>query len=300
MLGDCYRTDIDYMKYQRVGLHASAAGGVLNAPENAKSLEAECFQFFSRSPRGGKAPKITEEVASLFRSKCRKYDMESYIHTPYYINFASQDKRIYHGSINVVREELKRGSLLGVKYVMTHIGSAKDFPLKDKEKKSNAAMRQAVTGLKEVFKDKAGMSTKLLLEISAGAGAILGDTFEELKYFLKGLKREDVHICLDTCHMFSSGYDIRTKQALDETMKQFRRVLGLEQLKLVHVNDSMTDLDSHKDRHEHIGKGKIGQAGFKAILKHPAFQKVNFILETKHDDLLKSDLDFLKKYRVVK
>ena len=288
------------MKYQRVGLHVSAAGGVINAPENAKKLKAECFQFFSRSPRGGKAPEIPDEAAGLFRAKCRKYGMESYIHTPYYINFASQNKRIYHGSINVVREELVRGSKLGVKYVMTHIGSAKDFPLEKNGGKSNSAMKQAVAGLREVFKDDLKISTRLLLEISAGAGAVLGDTFEELKYFLKGLERKDVHICLDTCHMFASGYDIRTKQALDETMRHFRRVLGLRQLKLVHVNDSMSDFDSQKDRHEHIGKGKIGGLGFKELLKHPDFQKVNFVLETKHDGLLKSDLTFLKKHRSVK
>lgn len=288
------------MKYQRAGLHVSAAGGVVNAPENARSFGAECFQFFSRSPRGGKAPEISDETADLFRAKCREYDMESYIHTPYYINFASQDKRIYHGSINAVREELERGSKLGVKYVMTHIGSAKDFPLGSGGEKSNAAMKQTVAGLKEVFRGDLKFSTRLLLEISAGAGAILGDTFEELKYFLKGLGRKDVHMCLDTCHMFASGYDIRTKQALDETMKHFRRVLGLGQLKLVHVNDSLADLDSHKDRHEHIGKGKIGGLGFKELLKHPDFQKVNFVLETKHDGLLKSDLAFLKRHRTIK
>jgi deoxyribonuclease IV len=288
------------MKYQRVGLHVSAAGGAVNAPDNAKELGAECFQFFSRSPRGGKAPEITDEVAKIFRAKCRKYDMKSYIHAPYYINFASKNKRIYHGSINVVREELERGSKLGVKYMMTHIGSAKDFPLESSGQKSNAAIKQTVKGLKEVFKGNTKFSTKLLLEISAGAGVILGDTFEELKYFLKELGRNDVHICLDTCHMFASGYDIRTQQALDETMKKFQKVLGLKQLKLVHVNDSVFDLDSYKDRHEHIGKGKIGEVGFKALLKHPGFQKVNFILETKHDELLNSDLNFLKKHRVIK
>lgn len=281
----------------------SAAGGVENAPENAKSQRAECFQFFSRSPRGGKAPEITDEAANLFRAKCREYDMESYIHTPYYINFASQNKRIYHGSINVVREELIRGSKLGVKYVMTHLGSAKDFADKDTRNKTqtpNTALKQVVDGLKKVFEGNPKFSTKLLLEISAGAGAILGDTFEELKYFLKGLERKDVHICLDTCHMFASGYDIRTKQALNETMRHFRKVLGLRQLKLVHVNDSMSDFNSHKDRHEHLGKGKIGGLGFKELLKHPDFQKVNFVLETKHDDGLKRDIEFLKKHRTQK
>ncbi len=112
-------------KGQRIGLHISAAGGVENAPENAKEFGAECFQFFSRSPRGGGAPVITDEQAELFKQRCREEGYESYIHTPYYTNFASKNKKIYHGSITAVREELARGSQLGVKYVMTHMGSAK-------------------------------------------------------------------------------------------------------------------------------------------------------------------------------
>ena len=288
-------------QYQRVGLHVSAAGGVENAPENAKEIGAECFQFFSRSPRGGGAPEITDEQAKLFKAKSKEYGFESYIHTPYYVNFASKNKRIYHGSINVVREELERGSKLGVKYVMTHMGSAKDH-LKDKKDTAtpNSALKQAIDGLKKIYDGNPKLTTRLLLEISAGAGAVLGDTFEELAALLKGLGRKDVHICLDTCHLFASGYDVRTTAALDDTMKQFKKHLGASQLKLVHVNDSKGEFAEHKDRHEHIGKGNIGAAGFKALLAHKDFQKTNFILETKHDAGIKPDLAFLKKHRHVR
>ena len=294
------------VKYQRVGLHVSASGGVDNAPQNAKNMGAECFQFFSRSPRGGGAKPISKEVENLFKKKSRKYELESYIHTPYYINFASKNKKIYQGSINTIREELERGSVLGVKYAMTHIGSAKDF-IGDSKKNAradsvlpNEILNYAVKGLKEVFKVNTNFSTKLLLEISAGAGAILGDSFEELAYLLKGLGRKDVFVCLDTCHMFASGYDMRDKKTLDETMKQFRRHLPISKLKLVHVNDSKFNLGEHKDRHEHLGKGFIGEMGFKAMLAHKDFQKTNFILETKHDELIERDLKFLKKWRKIK
>ena len=290
-------------QYQRVGLHVSAAGGVENAPLNAKKINAECFQFFSRSPRGGGAREITDEQAKLFKAKSKDYGFESYIHTPYYVNFASKNKRIYHGSINVVREELERGSKLGVKYVMTHLGSAKDWPSESPNTKSqisNTVLNYAVAGLKKIYAGNPKFSTRLLLEISAGAGAVLGDTFEELAALLKGLNRKDVHVCLDTCHLFASGYDLRTQAALDDTMKQFKKHLGLSQLKLVHVNDSKGDLADHKDRHEHIGQGKIGTAGFKVLLAHKDFQKVNFILETKHDAGIKPDLAFLKKHRTIK
>lgn len=305
------------VKNQRVGLHVSAAGGVENAPENAKEFGAEVFQFFSRSPRGGKAPVISDEQAKIFREKCEAYGFESYIHTPYYVNFASKNNRIHHGSINVVQEELERGSKLGVKYVVTHMGSAREWlsPLPTGQAGSSegepegvitpqAALDHAVKGLRQIFEMKAPhtrgkkkFTSELLLEISAGAGAVVGDTFEELKYLLDGLGRDDVHVCLDTAHLFASGYDLRDAAALEETMKKFRNVLGISQLKLVHINDSKVDLGGRVDRHEHIGKGYIGQAGFKALLAHKDFQHVNCILETKHDSLIKHDIVFLKEHR---
>ncbi len=119
-----------------IGTHISAAGGVQNAPLNAHNIGCEVFQFFSRSPRGGKAPEITKEIVQQFKDNSKKYNQkESYIHTPYYINLASSSKRIYHGSVSVLREELERGSKLGVKYLMTHLGSAKDLG----DEKSNPA-----------------------------------------------------------------------------------------------------------------------------------------------------------------
>ncbi|MEX0649681.1 MAG: deoxyribonuclease IV [Candidatus Andersenbacteria bacterium] len=287
-------------KYQRIGFHASAAGGLENAPENAHALDAECFQFFSRSPRGGGAKPISDEQAKLFRERCDKYGFESYIHAPYYTNFASKNNRIYHGTISVLREELERGSKLGVKYLVTHLGSAREHvtdPTSIETPKS--ALGQAVKGIKEIYKGNPKFATQLLLEISAGAGSVVGDTFEELGYLLKHVGRKDIHVCLDTCHMFASGYDIRTEDALNETMKQFRKHIGISHLKLVHMNDSKADLAARVDRHEHLGKGKIGTKGLKAVLTHPDFQKVNFILETKHDSLLPKDLAFLKKHRTV-
>jgi len=282
-------------------MHVSAAGGVENAPSNAVEMNAECFQFFSRSPRGGGAAPISDEQARTFKAVSREHGLSSYIHTPYYVNFASLNKRIYEGSINVVREELERGSQLGVEYVMTHLGSAKDH-LKDKKDTQVpvSAIKQAIKGLSDIYKGKPEFSTKLLLEISAGAGAVLGDSFEELAALLKGIKRTDVYICLDTCHMFASGYDMRDAQGVNATMKAFRKHLGISKLKLVHVNDSKAGLGEHKDRHEHIGKGEIGSAGFKAMLAHPDFQKVNFILETKHDSGITPDVAFLKKWRTQK
>lgn len=287
-------------KFQRVGLHVSAAGGVENAPVRAKELEAECFQFFSRSPRGGAATEITKETESLFKEKSHEYGMESYIHTPYYINFAAPNKSISANTVRIIREELGRASILGVKYVMTHLGSAHDWPDARGKKTPNGALKQTIEGLRNVFKGNPKFSAQLLLEISAGAGAIIGDSFEELAYIIKGLKKGQTYVCLDTAHMFASGYDIRTSYAVDKTMGEFRRYLGISSLKLVHVNDSKAGLGERKDQHEHIGKGKIGAEGFKALLANKYLQKVNFILETKHDKYIDKDLELLKKWRRVK
>lgn len=293
---------------QKVGLHVSAAGGVQNAPDNAKAMGAECFQFFSRSPRGGGAAPISDEQAASFRAKSTEYAFESYIHTPYYINFASKNNKIYHGSINAVREELTRGTKLGVKYVVTHMGSAKDHIIdKNSSTVPPEALTQAIEGLKRIYDDRPHsakasrgdqeFTSELLIEISAGAGAVLGDSFDELAKLLEGLNRKDVHICLDTCHMFASGYDLRTAEALEETMKQFRSILGADNLKLVHMNDSKKELGSHRDLHEHMGMGAIGVEGLQAVLAHKDFQHVNFILETKHDEHIQQDLDFLRNNR---
>lgn len=286
-------------KHPRIGLHVSAAGGLSNAPENAKAMNAECFQFFSRSPRGGGAPAISDEQADLFKQRSKEYGFESYIHTPYYINFASKNNKIYHGSINAVREELIRGTKLGVRYVVTHMGSAKDHV---EDAKSSAvpesAINQAIEGLKKIYETDEELTTQLLLEISAGAGAVLGDSFEELATLLEGLGRTDVNVCLDTCHMFASGYDVRSEDAVEATMKQFRSTIGIERLRLVHMNDSKKELGSHRDLHEHMGIGEIGKKGLTAILHHPDFQKVNFILETKYDEHIAADIEFLKKNRL--
>jgi deoxyribonuclease IV len=285
-------------QYQRIGLHVSAAGGAQNAPDNAKEFGAEVFQFFSRSPRGGGAAPISDETAAAFKEKCAQYGFESYIHSPYYINFAAKRKNIFYGSVSAIREELARGTKLGVKYVVTHLGSAREW-VDDPEAVGTPkeALDVAVKGLREIFKDKPKFTSELLLEISAGAGSVVGDTFEELQHLLAGLDRDDVHVCLDTAHLFASGYDVRTKKAWDETLKKFDKVIGLSHLKLVHVNDSKVDLAGRRDRHEHLGHGFIGEEGFKAMLAHPKLQKVNFILETKHDKLIYEDLKFLKKHR---
>lgn len=274
------------------GVHVSAAKSLALAPGRAAEVGAEVFQFFSRSPRGGPAPKITAALAAEFRFNCKKFGQaECYIHAPYYINFASTNPRIYHGSISVVRDELERGSQLGVRYVMTHLGTSRGMP-------RAKALAMAVAGLKRVVVGYRG-TTEFLLEIAAGSGDVLGSSFTEIAKLLRGIGRKDVGVCFDTAHAFASGYDLRTSAAVAATLRDFDRTIGLGRLKLIHCNDSKVDLGAKKDRHGHIGLGKIGLAGFRALLAHLKLRKINFSLETPEDDVRgdRENLKIMKKLR---
>jgi deoxyribonuclease-4 len=169
------------MTQTNIGCHVSIAGGIQNAPERAHDLGCEIFQSFSRSPQGGKAPELTDKIVLKFKNELKKYKIKNvYIHTPYYINFASENNRIRYGSVNVVRDELERANLLGVKFVMTHLGSAKDLGCKEANKKTAEMLSKVLDG----YKGK----TKLLIENSAGAGDIIGDLFVEIRKIIDMVK----------------------------------------------------------------------------------------------------------------
>lgn len=280
----------------KIGCHVSIAGGIWNAPKNAADLGCEVFQMFTRSPQGGPAPKITAETQKEFRKNMEEHGQaDCHIHAPYYINFASANEAIQKASVRVIREELERGSLIGAKYLMTHLGSSKDFS-------RDEALKLVAAGVKKIMKGYRG-STEFLLEISAGSGNIIGDTFEELHQILEYIKNQDIMIyhnvgvCLDSAHMFASGYDIKTKAGFEATLNVIKNTVGLEKIKLVHANDSKVGLGEKKDRHDHVGDGKIGIQGFKNLIK--SFSQVDFILETQHDKVAQ-DIQKLKQLRKIK
>lgn len=276
----------------KIGCHVSIAGGIWKAPKNAADLGCETFQIFSRSPHGGPVAPITTEIAKQFRDEMEKYELTDFvIHAPYIINFGSIRPQTYHGSISIIRQELERGSLIGAKYVMFHPGSVKD--------NEEGGLAQAGAGLVEVLEGYKG-TTQLLVEISAGAGAVIGDTFEELKELTEPLAKYKTFggICFDTQHAFGSGFDMRSFESISEVLEKFDKILGLEHLKMSHVNDSKVELGSHKDRHEHIGEGLIGKKGFEGFLQYLGKKKLNIplILETEHDKV-EADIKLLKTLR---
>ncbi len=280
----------------RLGLHVSVAGGVVNAPANAAAYGCEVFQMFTRSPRGGKPPPLTPEILAQFQAAMQTHGQAaSYVHTPYFVNFASPVNRIRHGTIAIVREELERASQLGASAVMTHLGSAKD----NGAQQSRALV---IEGLTKVLDGYTG-ACRFLIELAAGSGAVLGGSFEEIAGYIEQVEKtkptwkQAIGVCLDTCHAFAAGYDLRTSAAVAATLKKFDDVIGLDRLVLIHANDSKADLGAHVDRHEHLGLGKIGREGFRALLHHPALANVDFILETPHDGKEGDDLELLKKLR---
>ncbi len=279
----------------KIGAHVSAAGGIFNAPANAAKLGCETFQVFSRSPQGGPAPKLTTEVVAQFKSEMKRLKFSEFvIHAPYYINYASTTPRIRYGSISVIRDELERGTLLGASYVVTHLGSTKDAGPKLGFHKTWRGIQRVLDGYKG--------TTQLLLEGSAGAGDQVGGTFEQLGELLKKIEgaakyKNKVNICLDACHVFAAGYDLRTPAEVNATLKKFDQVVGLKRLKLLHGNDSKFGLGDHRDRHEHIGQGEIGLAGFTTLMRHPKLTSIDVIIETPWDQTYSQDIKILKKLR---
>lgn len=269
----------------RIGCHVSIAGGIVNAPQRAVELGCEVFQMFTRSPQGGPAPKITPEVVKQFKEEMEKWGQKDcYIHAPYYINFASSNKSIRSASARVIREELERGSLIGTKYVMFHPGSAKDM-------ERDEAIKITAEGVAKVMDGYKG-TTELLLEVSAGAGNVMGDTFEELAEIIR-LSGYDLGVCLDSAHIFASGYDIKSNEGFKKTVEIIKKTVGLDKIKLIHANDSKIELGGRKDRHDHVGDGKIGKEGFVNLM---AVFNCDFIAETEHDKI-KEDINILKSIR---
>lgn len=273
----------------RFGAHVSIAGGIENAPLRAGELGCECFQMFTRSPRGGSPPELEDSLLEAFFLNCSEVSVSDYyVHTPYFINMASGKEELRKKSVDLVREELERSSALGAKYMMTHIGSAKDI-------QRNVAITNVVDSLLRVLEDYRG-TTRLLLENTAGQGHTIGVSFEEISLILNRVAYDDLGVCMDTAHMFASGYDIRTPEGVEKLVERINAEFGPGTVKLVHANDSKAEFNSGKDRHEHPGQGKIGIDCFRAMIENPFFENLDMIVEMPPFEVAK-DVELLKKLR---
>jgi len=271
------------------GLPASRQG-IDKTPEQAAKLGCEVIQIFTRSPSGGSFSPISEETAKMFKKNCKRFGIKKvYVHTPYFINLASKNNRIYYGSINSIRKELERASQLGAKYVMTHLGSAKDLGEEE-------SIKKIIESLEKIFEDYSGFA-KLLIENSAGAGQIIGSDFKQIGKIFSSTPDFDERlagVCLDTQHSFASGYD--WKNDFNNCIEALDKNIGLKNIKLIHSNDSLTDLNSRKDRHTHIGQGKIGREGFEKLVAFAKENNIDMICETAYPGVV-DDIKILKEMR---
>jgi deoxyribonuclease-4 len=261
----------------KAGVHVSISRSIDRAVDRARDVGCDTFQIFSRNPRGWAFKELLEEDVSAFRYKLKKSAIGPAIaHMPYLPNLASPKHEIYVRSAKTLEAELERCGILGVSYLVTHLGSHLG---EGKE----GGMRRIIAAVKRALYTVDNQTT-ILLETTARSKNSIGGSFEDLREILDSVNNPRLGICLDTCHIFVAGYEVRTAEGLAETMEQFKEDVGLRYLKLVHLNDSRGCLGSGLDRHQHIGLGEIGLAGFRTILQHRDIRSLPLILETPVDE----------------
>ncbi len=270
---------------RHVGIHVSIGDGIDESVDRAIELGCEgAFQIFTCSPRRWNAAPIEEEKASAFRAKCSKNGFVPFAHMPYMPNLSSPDPKFYSQSKEVLVREVKRCDFLGIKYLVLHTGSSLGTGIEEGKKRLVNACREAISKTDS-------LSVRLLIENSAGGKRDLGSKFETLRECLKDIAEpKRTGICFDTCHAFASGYEISSEEGVRNTVHEFDRIVGLNNLFLIHANDSKAERGKGIDRHEHIGIGKIGKRGMECFFSLPILSKVPAILETPRDGK-RSDLE---------
>lgn len=275
---------------RRIGVHVSIAGRIWESLERAKALGCNTMQIFSRNPRGWQAAEFEQPDIEIFKKLKVKYDITPVVvHAPYIINLASPDNSLYKKSIIAYIEDVARADMLGAEYFVTHLGSHVNTG-------EDKGIKRFYEALDEII-DKADPKVMILLENTAGSGSWIGYDFEHLKRIIENIRADKkVGICLDTAHTFEAGYDIKSKSGLEKTLKSIDKLIGLNRIKVVHFNDSISLMGSNVDRHQHIGKGRIGLEAMKRIINHPALKSAAFIMETPK----LSDRDDKRNLKVVK
>lgn len=259
-----------------IGCHLSSAKGYLHMAKDAVSIDANTFQFFTRNPRGGRAKAIDPKDIAAFAAYAPEHGIERILaHAPYTLNPASDKQQTRDFALMVLAEDLGRMEETPHQLYNMHPGSAVGQPCEVAIAKIADALNQSPLP---------HQTTTLLLETMAGKGSEIGGTFEELAAIIAQVELEShVGVCLDTCHVWDAGYDIVGD--LDGVLEEFDRVIGLDRLHAIHLNDSMNARGSHKDRHARIGEGEIGFKALAAVTNHPKLRDLPFYLETPNPDL---------------
>lgn len=275
----------------QVGCHVSASGSIDKAVDNAVERNCTAFQIFTRSPRSWHAKELTKEVIDAFKSKLKDSKIDRFAicaHMPYLPNLATPKEDAFEKSVNTLVSEVERCAQLGIPYLVTHLGSHLGTG-------EEAGIKRLVDGLTKAGQTK--NDVMILLENTAGQKNSVGSDFQQLGEIFKQLKPgKKFGVCLDTCHAFVAGYDLRTKEKVKETFKEFDKHVGVENLKILHLNDARGELGCNLDRHYHLGLGGIGEEGITSVVKFANKKKIPIILETPIDD----DRDDFENVKIAK
>ncbi|MFN8005520.1 MAG: deoxyribonuclease IV [Terriglobia bacterium] len=276
-----------------LGAHVSIAGGLDQAPENGKRLGCECIQIFTRNQRQWKSRPLTSNEVTAFRSALRDSQVRQVVcHASYLINLASPEETTLRRSREALRDELIRCHQLGISCLIFHPGS-------HCESGEKAGLQRIAESLKLVLEQEKQATTRLLLETTAGQGTSLGYRFEQLAEILALVKEPDrVGICLDTCHLFAAGYDLRAPRAFKAMLKELETVIGASRVHSIHLNDSARELGSRVDRHAGLGKGYLGTETFRMVVQEEQFKEISMVLETPGgEEGYRRELTLLKTFR---
>lgn len=262
-----------------LGAHQSISGGYFRSVEIAADCGCDCVQLFSKNNNQWRAKAIEDKDVEKFQAALKEKNIaHPLVHDSYLINLAAPDEELWRKSVEAYAVELLRAERLGIPYVVMHPGS---FTTSSESQ----GLSRIVEALDEIHAKVGELQVATLLETTAGQGSALGWKFEHLAAIRDGVKQpERLGVCIDTCHIFAAGYPISMPKEYEATMDEFDRVVGLQHVKAFHLNDSKRELGSRVDRHDHIGRGKIGLEGFRLLLNDPRFTAVPMYLETPKED----------------
>jgi deoxyribonuclease-4 len=275
-----------------LGAHMSIAGGVNMAIERARSISCTAIQIFVKNNMQWFARPLTRKEIGMFLEHQQRSELLSiFAHANYLINLAATNGQFHANSIRSLSEELVRADQLELPFLVLHPGAHLDAG-------EEAGLGKIVESIDRVLSGLPKIKTRIALETTAGQGSCLGNKFEHLAYIIgRAREPERLCVCLDTAHVFAAGYDISSEGSVRKTFREFDRVVGLDHLVAIHLNDSKAACGSRVDRHEHIGKGKIGVPAFRFIMRDPRFRKVPKVLETPKGKDLREDVINLKTLR---
>jgi deoxyribonuclease-4 len=273
----------------QIGSHVSISGSIANAITNASERKCSAFQVFTSNPRGWHAKDLTDDGITNYKNNLSQSNIDRFAtvaHMPYLPNLSSPEISVYEKSIHTMIREVERCDKLGIPYLVTHLGSHKGTG-------EDKGIRRLVGALTEVAKTNKDVT--ILLENTAGQKNSVGSDFTQLAEIFFGLKPASrFGICIDTCHAFAAGYDLRNEKNVKDVFEKFDSEIGLKHIKIIHLNDSKGELGCHLDRHEHIGLGHIGEAGLSQVVKLANKNKIPIILETPIDER-RTDFENIRK-----